>query len=377
MRIETCAGQLKAALRLCEPFVEKRACIPMLTMVKFEGGKIVATDLDKQIEVVLPSVSFKGAGLVVFWPLRRLVAELQDDVVITITRSENAVEVVAETGRYFLPTADLADFPAIKLPLIRRKLEIDGEKLRAALIFALPAVSTDETRYYLNGVCLSGHDVVATNGHALAVHYKALDEVVNNAIIPRSLAAVIAKLPPFASVSLYHHGDPNFPGCIGFDGSGITITAKLIDGTYPDWRRVVPADDLIEAHLARADMLKLLRRMSVVVGRQSYGLALASDGSKLAVSVRDATADFAAQDFIPADGSEFAAMFNGRNLRDAIASIGGDAISIFSKGTFHPIILRSDASNDRAFVVMPMRDVVGEIETSRALLQKLRQDVAA
>ncbi|WP_421424111.1 DNA polymerase III subunit beta [Agrobacterium rosae] len=373
MKIQTYAGQLKAALKLCEPFVDKRVFIPVLSMVKFEKGKIVATNLDMQIEVLLPSVSNEGAALVMFWPLRRLVADLKDEELVTLTRVGNAVEIIAGTGRYLIPSLSTEEFPEIKLLTQFRDVKLDGDAFRNALLFALPAVSTEETRYYLNGVCLSVHDVVATDGHRLAVSYGILPEAINNAIIPRAAAIVLSKLPAFPSLTLFSGGDVDH--VIRFGAAGVTVTAKLIDGTYPDWKRVVPSGGLATTHLQRADLSRLLRRMSVVTGMRAFPVTLAADGVRLAASVKDVSSDVSAQDYIDAHGAEFEVAFNARYLNEALVSIGGETVSFATLGSTHPVILRSDQTDNRAFIVMPQRGT--HIDDARLLLERLRRDVAA
>lgn len=388
MRIETTAGELRKALKLCEPFFAGAAWAPpIMSMVKFKGNRVTATNLDVEIEVVFPSIVAEGEGLVMFRPLRKLVNALDQDEAITILRTDKVVEVIVGSGRYRLPSADIADFPEMKAYPDLQTMDLDGEAFLKALRFCMPAISTEETRYYLNGVCLSGKAIVATDGHKLAVTYDVLPAPVADAIIPHPLVRFLAKLPSVPSITIMGNTDVKAGSktsleMVRFPLPGITITAKLIDGTYPDWTRVVPkpGSDKIIATVETSALQRKLRRLSAVVDGLKI-CALIGDGSRVAVAVRDhfyGDGEVEAEDYIDASGSAFEVAFNLRYMRDALVSLGGEVVTVVSDDKYSPFLFTSDAAENRIFVVMPVRSSAEKtLEQSRLLLQRLRQDVAA
>ena len=387
MRIETTAGELRKALKLCEPFFSGAAWAPpIMSMVKFKGNRVTATNLDVEIEVVFPAVIAEGEGLVMFRPLRKLVNALDQDEAITILRTDKVVDVIVGSGRYRLPSADIADFPEMKVFPELQTLDLDSDAFLKALRFCMPAISTEETRYYLNGVCLSGKAIVATDGHKLAVTYDVLPAPVADAIIPHPLIRFLAKLPSVPSITIMGNkdikaGSKTSLEMVRFPLPGVTITAKLIDGTYPDWTRVVPkvGSDKILATFETSALQRKLRRLSAVVDGLKI-CALTGDGSRIAVAVRDqfyGDGEVEAEDYIDASGSAFESAFSLRYTRDALASLGGEVVTVVSDDRHSPFLFRSDAAENRIFVVMPVRSAEKTLEQSRLLLQRLRRDVAA
>lgn len=376
MRIETTAGDLRKALKLCEPFFAGCSWMPpVLSMVKLSGRRIIATDLDVQIEVSFPAIVADGEALVMFKPLRKLVNALGSDETVTLLRTDTVVEVLVGNGRYCLPSLDVADFPAMALKEELQTMELDSNAFREALRFCLPAISTEETRYYLNGVCLWGRDVVATDGHRLAVTYDVLPVAMDKVIIPRPVIQYLAKLPAIPSVSILK-GD-----VMVFRTPGIVIHAKLIDGTYPDWTRVVPKPESAKGQVSCdiAPLRRALKRLQAVSSGMT-SLALVGDGTRIAASMRDsfsADGDLQAEDHIEATGDAFEAGFNLRYANEALSALGGDVVTIKVEDSTAPFVLRSDRPENRMIVLMPLRSAEKTLAQSRTLLQRLRQDVAA
>lgn len=378
LRIETTAGALKAALKMCEYVVERRYTIPALTMIKFSGNRVFASDLDLQIEVTFPVIAADGEALVMFDPLRKLVNTLQKDEAVTIVRSENVIEVLIGSGRYKLPSGDVADFPIIELGEELKSVALDGDAFGEALSFCAPAISTDDTRYYLNGVCLSGRSVVATDGHRLAVTYDAIPVEVVNSIIPRKAIRLLLRLPSIPSFSIFQQGRHKSLSAIVVRCPGVVVTSKLIDGTFPDWTRVIPKNTAATVACDLSALRRKLKRISAVANNMT-SLSLVGDGQRIGAAMRNSTgyaADTAAQDYVDARGHAFEGAFNLRYVGEALASLQGETLSILSEDIHSPFIFKSDVKDNRIFVVMPQRDSPG-LGDAKTLLSSLRQDLAA
>jgi DNA polymerase III subunit beta len=282
MKLETTAGMLKAALDAVKPAIETRNTIPILGMVKFDGRTVEATNLDMTIVVTLPARTARGALCVPFRPLAALISQVGQNEVVTIEGDEKKAVISFGMSRYDLPALGTGDFPSLDLgqmPVIK----VDGDGLKRALGFVAPSVSTEETRYYLNGVYFDGDLAVATDGHRLAAHPMGFSVGDAKGIIPRPAIRVMLAMPPATNMLI----DPVKLRFI-VNAPGISLSGKLIDGTYPDWRRVVPKlpVDAPEMHAEREPLRRMLARLGAI-SWQRQAVAIAWSGDTIAAVVKD------------------------------------------------------------------------------------------
>jgi len=346
--VVTNAGDMARALKSVQVAVERISHLPILTMVKFSGGRVTATDLDLEISVGLPSLEFRGEALVPFRALQRLAKAFEADRHIQIKGEENHV-VSLHSGDSSYRLAGLAadDYPTMTVCDAMEEIKAGGGGLLPALRFCLPYASQEETRYYLNGVCLFGTSVVATDGHRLAM----VDDVLEAApsetfIIPsRAVKALLTMADPQVSVGKLR---------LVAKSAGVELKAKLIDGTYPDVMRVVPCDTNMETSFDRVKALRSLRRLSAISNQSFPGAALAARSGKLAVASRGADDGFGLE-VLDCSGTEFQRAFNIRNLMQVLSSLDGDIVRFRNNGDPHaPIIAQADGGT-RRIVLMPRR----------------------
>lgn len=250
-------ASLVKALRHFSRLVERRTAIPILGGVAIEatsaGVKVTGTDLDIEMALDVPG---RGAGGVVV-PLRRLLAVVSaigDAETVNLSRGEkDGWLTIAGAGLAArVATYPIADFPRMSLPEPEAPPAVFPEGEIASLLrFVQPAISTEETRYYLNGAHLSGPKSVyhpaeemslaaaATDGHMLmlrSVNMVAPPPADLNVIVPRKTVGLVL------GVIGNHECETNFwPLRARFRAEGVVISAKLIEGTFPDFRRVIPA----------------------------------------------------------------------------------------------------------------------------------------
>lgn len=252
--LETTAGALAAALKTANLVRAKRATIPILTAVLLRGRRMHATCLEMDISVPFAAKQMRGA-LAIDGGSLGLLRLLPADAEVAIQGGERGAILSFPGGSYDLLTYEASDFP----------LAIDGEDsesltgnqvsgFQAALAEVAYAISTEETRYYLNGVCLSrfGEEpcAVATQGHRLAWHmtHAPWPETWDGTIIPHLAVDAIIKLGSSQKVELVfderkRSGDSEskrWPSALRVECSGVRLTTQLIDGTFPAWQRVVP-----------------------------------------------------------------------------------------------------------------------------------------
>ena len=235
--------------------VERRNTIPILSNVLIEASsdgsvKLMATDLDLQVVESMPAVTVDSAGAITVSAhlLFDIARKLQDGSQVSFETADNRMTVKAGRSRFQLPTLPRDDFPVIVEGDLPTSFEIPAATLAQLIDRTRFAISTEETRYYLNGIFLHVTDeelkAAATDGHRLARYTVVRPDGaagMPDVIVPRKCVAELRKLIEesldtnveielSASKIRFTLGGEN----------GVVLTSKLIDGTFPDYTRVIP-----------------------------------------------------------------------------------------------------------------------------------------
>lgn len=247
------ARALRQAMKIILAVVERRNIVPILSCARLKyddaGFRITGTDLDTEITASVDLIDGKH-GLDICIDARKLaeIAAAAGVMPMKIERTGNGVTITLDSGAaiYTIPAFPSEDFPTV--PGERGDLiEQFGNGSLAALMSKVKwCISTEETRYYLNGIAWqsnkNGRYFVATDGHRLAAcRYDGETGDQPDRIIPRKLVGIITQHLKGANVKLHAVPATNMPR-LDILAPGITIRSKLIDGTFPDWTRVVPSD---------------------------------------------------------------------------------------------------------------------------------------
>ena len=277
--------------------VERRNTIPILSNVLIEakdGLRLMATDLDLQVvESIAAHVAMPGATTVSAHTLFEIVRKLPDGAQVEIAVAAEKMTVVAGRYRSSLPTLPRDDFPVIAETDLPTAFVLEAKQLRDIIDKTRFAISTEETRYYLNGIFLHVVDgpapklrAVATDGHRLAKFELDRPEGADgmpDVIVPRKCIAEIRKLldeadgPVEVSLSATK---------VRFRIGAALLTSKLIDGTFPDYSRVIPsAND----RLLRIDCKSLSqgvdRVAAIATSEKTRAVKLAMGRDKVTLSV--------------------------------------------------------------------------------------------
>lgn len=350
--------------------VERRNTIPILSNVLIEasaGGslRLMATDLDLQIDETVPAaVDQAGATTVSAHTLFDIARKLPEGAQVELTAAEGRLAIRA--GRYSssLPTLPRDDFPVIAEGELPTQFELAAETLKQIIDKTRFAISTEETRYYLNGIFLHVADdgglpvlkAAATDGHRLArVTVPRPDgaEAMPDVIVPRKCVGELRKLLDEVDGSI---GVSLSGSKIRFDLGQAILTSKLIDGTFPDYSRVIPT--------ANDKLLKLdprsfedgVDRVSTIASEKTRAVKMALDRDKVTLSVTSPENGTASEE-VPGD---YAAMpleigFNSRYLLDILGQIEGDSVEVHLADAAAPTLIRENDKAPALYVLMPMR----------------------
>lgn len=359
MKVMTTAGQLRAGLRLFRGIVNQRNTLPVLSTVRFGDGKLTGTDMDVEVSVALPSIgAMKGQAAIEWSALAALARYVDSDEELAISESDGLATVTFNGSEYRMPSLPAADFPEFSAPQ-GAACAIANLGLVAALRRVRFSFSDDFTRYYLNGVAILADPagktlVAATNGHRMALY--PLD------FAPEGAPGTILTADTVHYLC-QHKREPD--NCVfdperhrvRFDFAGMTLSAKLIDGKYPDVFRVIPKNPKPVFSADRKRFLRILMRMREFGGSRHCPVKITGSGATLTLSApgpdRRATETFQLADAVR---TEFEAGYDAYYLISALNELRGETVTFAAsdelKGT--PVVITSD--DDALQVVqMPMR----------------------
>ena len=362
---------LLKALSPIQSVVERRGTIPILANVRLEADKaqlsLTATDMDiAVVEKVAAEVLEKGATTVPAHMLYEIIRKLPDGSNVQLSNSEkdNKLSITAGQSKFSLASLPIDDFPVMAEGDLAHKFSITPSECKALLEKTRFAISTEETRYYLNGVYLHAATnqgaavlrAVATDGHRLARMEVGLPEgaeEIPGVIIPRKTINELYKLVEAGGDKVEISMSESK---IRFALGGAVLVSKLIDGTFPDYERVIPTGNDKVMEVGRKEFSSAVDRVSVITSEKSRGIKLALSGSKLTLSASSAEQGTASEELsvsYGADGVEIG--FNSRYLLDMMAQVEGDTAQFVFADSASPTIVRDPADVGALYVIMPMR----------------------
>ncbi|SEJ23309.1 DNA polymerase-3 subunit beta [Sphingomonas sp. OV641] len=351
--------------------VERRNTIPILSNVLIEATaegslRLMATDLDLQInESVAAAVDQPGATTVSAHTLFDIARKLPEGAQVSLTAAEGRMTIVAGRARFSLGTLPRDDFPVIAEGELPTQFEMPAEALKQIIDKTRFAISTEETRYYLNGIFLHVSEdggsqpvlkAAATDGHRLARVTLPRPEGAENmpdVIVPRKCVAELRKLLDEIDGSV---GVSLSSTKIRFDLGQAILTSKLIDGTFPDYSRVIPTGNDKILRLDPSAFMEGVDRVSTIATEKTRAVKMALDRDKITLSVTSPENGTAAEE-VPGEyvAAPFEIGFNSRYLLDILGQIDGDLVEVHLADAAAPTLIRENDKAPALYVLMPMR----------------------
>jgi DNA polymerase III subunit beta len=355
-----------AALAFAKRAVERRTTIPVLSqvLIRADGDEamIHTTDLDRRLMVSFPLTERTRAISVLLpaHPLDQLTRASKDCRSIQITPpADGSVAVRFDGQRVSMQSLDPQDFPLIETDTFTHEFEMPVADLLQALQRTQFAISTEETRYYLNGVFMHERDgklfFVATDGHRMAVTETELPKGASqlpHMIIPRAtvddvIAVCKMKRAP-ATVTISTSAK-----LVQFSRGKVTVLSKLIQGTYPDYQRVIPSGNDKKLTVNRKALLDALKAVACV-GAQGVKLDMAED--KLVVSAKDAEKGTAERSIkVGYEGDPLEIGFNRGYLVSMANCLESEEVTIMFGDAGSPTRFTGEDDYGLLIVQMPMR----------------------
>ncbi|MFG1423064.1 DNA polymerase III subunit beta [Roseixanthobacter liquoris] len=373
MKVTVERAELLKSLSHVHRVVERRNTIPILANVLIRTGasglELKATDLDLEVVETVPAqVDQEGATTVPAHVVYDIVRKLPEGAQVLLESSgdRGTLAVRAGRARFTLQTLPQEDFPDLAAGEFTHAFKLKGAEFRRLVDKTQFAISTEETRYYLNGIFLHVAEgkgagkatlrAVATDGHRLAqAELEAPEGAAGmpGIIVPRKTVAEVQKLledkDAEVTVSL---STTKIRVAVG----AIVLTSKLIDGTFPDYNRVIPAGNDKVLLVDKADFAAAVDRVSTVSSERGRAVKLSLNDGKLVLSVTNPDSGSATEELeVDYAAEPLDIGFNSRYLLDITAQLEGDTAELKLADSGSPTLVRDSTKTDALYVLMPMR----------------------
>jgi DNA polymerase-3 subunit beta len=364
------AALLKATSR-AQGVVERRGTIPILgnVLIAAEGGaaSLRATDLDIELRETMPAMVEKaGQATAPAQTLHEIARKLPDGAMVSLAHDAAAgrLDVSAGRSRFTLPTLPVEDFPLMATGAYDTTYVVAAPVLRRLFDKASFAISTEETRYYLNGVYLhlverdGGRRLraVATDGHRLAcVDAPAPDEAKGAAdvIVPRKTVGELRKLLEDDAAEIEVSVSPTK---IRFAAGDLTLTSKVIDGAFPDYSRVIPQGNDRKLAVDAKEFSRAVDRVATVTAERSKAVKLSLADDRLVLTVNSPDSGSATDELTVAyDAAPLEIGFNAKYLLEIAGQIDRENAVFLFADSGAPTLVREGEDDSAVYVVMPMR----------------------
>jgi DNA polymerase-3 subunit beta len=370
MRLTIERSALLKALNHVQSVVERRNTIPILSNVLLSAQgdhlKLIATDLDIEISEQAPAeVERAGQTTAPANYLYDFVRKLPDGAAVKfdVSGDDPRLFISAGKSRLHLPILPAGDFPSMPSDGFETKFEVEPTELTRLVDKTRFAISTEETRYYLNGIFF--HTVesdgaklraVATDGHRLALADAPAPKGATGmpgVIVPRKTINELKRLLDDATDLVEISVSPQK---IRFALSDAVLTSKLIDGSFPEYARVIPKGNAKRLKVDNKAFAEAVDRVATVSAERSRSVRLALEKDKITLTVNNPDAGVATED-LPADYGDDALEigFNARYLLDVAGQIEGAQAVFELADSGSPTLVRDEADEFALYVLMPLR----------------------
>lgn len=364
------ASLLKAVAQ-AQSVVERRNTIPILAnvLIEAEGDSVQfrATDLDIEVVDRAPAkVERAGATTVSAVTLNEIVRKLPDGSLVTLSEEGASGRLTIQAGRsnFSLATLPKEDFPVMASSDYATNFTAPAPVLRRLFDKAKFAISTEETRYYLNGVYMHVADgdggqvlrCVATDGHRLARIDAPLPEGaagMAGVIVPRKTVGEMRKLLDDDDLQVAVSVSDTK---VRFATPNITLTSKVIDGTFPDYTRVIPTGNTRKMEVDAAEFARAVDRVATVSSERSRAVKLQLDEDRLILSVNAPDSGAAEEELVVAYADERLEIgFNAKYLLEIANQVDRENAVFMFNSSGDPTLMREGNDMSAVYVVMPMR----------------------
>lgn len=371
MNIKVDKKDLVALLSKTQNIVEKRNTMPILIniLIQAEDGevRVFATDLEVSLtDQVSAEVVSEGKIAVNAKNLFDIVRELAEGPIALEVKPNNRLQIKQHKSVFNIVGIGPEEYPVFPTFKTNDFIEVNPDVLMDMIDRTIYSVSTDETRYHLNGVYFEKKTengrtqfrMVATDGHRLSLVDRFTDEDTANiihsgVIIPRKGLSEVKKIIDFSDqpIQMAVEGSQ----LIVKTGSTV-LMVRLIEGKYPNYQQLIPQNLKKTATIQRDSLLSSIRRVSLLSNQKSKGVTIALGKGKMEISSNNPELGDAKEEIdVDYSGEELKIGFNAKYILDILNSFQDESLSLELDSQLSPGLIRPATDSDYTCVVMPMR----------------------
>ncbi len=363
MKFETTAQSLLEATAIAARFSQRGGNLPVLTSILLtaEGGRLLlrATNLECGVEVTTPAkVATEGTTAVPAGVLSGFLANARGKTVQGVLEGE-VLKLSTERASASIKTVPAGDFPILPQVSAERSFSVKSADLARAIRSVAYCASTSAVKPELQSVLLSGEagklTAVATDSFRLAektVPLRAGGSVPDLLVPARNAAELMRILEVGPSEAEIYYNDNQLSTHV----DNVYYTSRLIDGTFPNYRQIIPKSFATEAVVLREDMSAALKSLSIFADKFAQ-VSLSLEPKKKQMVLTSRNPDVGEQvSTIPAtiQGEELVMSFNGRYLADSLQAIAGESVRISGNGVGKAVLIKDAADVSFFYLAMPM-----------------------
>ena len=354
---------LLKAVQVLQGVAGSRNTLPILSNILInaqdEHIEMSATDLEVGIRIRVNGTIVEPGSITI--PARKIseiIRELPPSVVKLITTANDRVEIECERGVYTMIGLAADEFPPI-MSMPDEFFTMNTETFKAMLAKTAFAASTEETRYYLNGVFLhltpEESRIVATDGRRLALARSTAVESVTEeiaVIVPVKAVGEIRKTfieSETLKISLSENQ-------IIFSDDVSTLTSRLVEGEFPDYNRIIPKDNDINIYLDTEQLLAVVRRVSLLANPKTLLIKLETQDGIMKVSATDPESGEAHEEMeIKSGDGNIVIAFSAKFAIDVLSNIDSEEVTLNLKDPLSAALLKPGNDDNYLYLIMPMR----------------------
>lgn len=359
MKLTIEQNHLAALLGRVTKAVESRNNIPILSNVLLiaEGDtlKAIATDLDVEVASTAEArVEQSGSTTVQASTLQSIVNKLSKGKLVSLSYNGGTLNVTSGRSNLTLSSLPVDDFPRVANDEYKSTFQAPQEELKRMLELTEPSMSTEETRYYLQGVYLHSHEgnarAVSTDGHRLALVDSSIAAEFPPVIVPRKTVGLVK--------GLLDEGDSTVSASatkVRFDLGHTVVVSKVVDGTYPDYSRIIPTGWETEVTVNANDVKQASALVSEVSGERVRAVRVTVSDDLVTLTVRSG-ADVGIEEVdASVTGERVECGVNSKYLAEILKACNGDNAVMRFNGAGSAIVVKPEEDDKALFLVMPMR----------------------
>jgi len=363
MKTEIAVDKLRDAVGLASRFVNRSAALEALQGILLIADSksliLRATNLECGVEIEIPArVGEEGVIAVQAAPFSALVSSLQNAKSATLARAGSTLSLITEHSNSVIKTVSHDDFPTLPTVSAEHSLSIDSSEFAKSLRSVAFCASLSSIKPELQSVCVyveSGKLFsAATDSFRLAEKSQALKgEDTQQLLLPVRNAAEMIRILERVSgkVDMYYSENQ-----LSLRAGDTYFTTRLIDGTFPNYRQILPTTFATEAVVLREDLASSLKTLSVFADKSAQ-VRIAIDAKKKEIVLSSRNPDVGEHAVTlkgALQGSSVEMNFNGRYIADALSSISGESVRLGFNGAGKPLFMAPSSDASFRYIVMPM-----------------------